>query len=47
MRNKIRSLTLPAGLVVDYPLGYWLAVGAVVLHKLMLVVFTAVYNRRM
>jgi hypothetical protein len=29
------------------PLGYWLSAGAAVLHKLLLLGFTAMYNRKM
>ena len=32
---------------MDYPLGYWLSAGAVVLHKIILLIFTSVYNKRM
>ena len=31
----------------DNPLGYWLSAGAAVLHKLVLLGFTAMYNKKM
>jgi hypothetical protein len=31
----------------DNPLGYWLSVGTAVLHKLVLLGFTAIYNKKM
>ena len=31
----------------DNPLGYWLSAGAAVLHKLILLGFTAMYNKKM
>jgi uncharacterized membrane protein len=32
---------------MDYPLGYWLSAGAVVLHKITLLIFTSIYNKKM
>jgi len=32
---------------IDNPLGYWLSAGAAVLHKLFLMGFTAMYNKKM
>jgi len=31
----------------DNPLGYWMSLGAAVLHKLILLGFTAMYNKKM
>ena len=32
---------------IDYPPGYWLSAGAVVLHKIILLIFTSIYNKSM
>jgi len=32
---------------MDYPLGYWLSAGAVVLHKVILLIFMWVYGKKM
>ena len=33
--------------LANYPLGYWLSAGAAVMHKVALLVFTSVYNKKM
>jgi len=32
---------------INNPTGYWLAAGALVLHKIMLMIFTSIYNKKM
>jgi len=34
-------------IIMDNPLGYWLSAGAVVLHKVILLIFTSIYNKKM
>ena len=33
--------------IMDYPLGYWMSAGAIVLHKVILLIFTSLYNKKM
>jgi uncharacterized membrane protein len=34
-------------IIIDYPLGYWLSASAIILHKIILLIFTSVYNKKM